>query len=100
MRSMPGFTAEASLYRLGERYKPAWTNGASEPEVRMKGIVPGAVQMRAPDFNSGGSNGGGAEPIALSLPFYGNHCGPGHGDPTVPAINDVDQCCKTHDRCY
>jgi RHS repeat-associated protein len=39
---------------------------------------------------------------------YGNYCGPGwtsgtiYGDPdwNVRSIDDLDSCCKTHDRCY
>jgi hypothetical protein len=35
-----------------------------------------------------------------SIPVYGNHCGPGHGDPNAPAVDAVDAACKTHDACY
>lgn len=40
--------------------------------------------------------------VSVSLPIYGNYCGPGHGDPTgeTPPINDVDACCRIHDMCY
>lgn len=41
-------------------------------------------------------------PQQLSLPVYGNYCGPGHGDPTenTPPIDAVDAVCREHDRCY
>jgi hypothetical protein len=37
-----------------------------------------------------------------SLPFYGNYCGPGHGDPTyqTPPVDGVDLACREHNRCY
>jgi hypothetical protein len=40
--------------------------------------------------------------IPGGLKFYGNYCGPGHGDPTgiTPPIDDVDAVCRAHDRCY
>lgn len=31
--------------------------------------------------------------------FYGNWCGPGCSGPDAP-IDDVDNCCKKHDKCY
>lgn len=36
------------------------------------------------------------------MPFYGNYCGPGHGDPTyrTPPVDAVDAVCMDHDRCY
>ena len=41
-------------------------------------------------------------PQRLSLPFYGNYCGRGHGDPTgnTPPIDAVDAVCREHNRCY
>ena len=41
-------------------------------------------------------------PQQLSLPVYGNYCGPGHGDPTeqTPPIDAVDAVCREHNRCY
>ena len=38
----------------------------------------------------------------LSLPFYGNYCGRGHGDPTgdTPPVDAVDAVCREHNRCY
>ena len=37
-----------------------------------------------------------------SLPFYGNYCGPGHGDPTYQTspVDAVDLACREHNRCY
>jgi len=37
-----------------------------------------------------------------SLPFYGNYCGRGHGDPTfeAPPVDAVDLACREHNRCY
>ncbi|HEV2743424.1 MAG TPA: hypothetical protein VGV91_09730 [Rubrobacter sp.] len=36
------------------------------------------------------------------LPFYGNYCGRGHGDPTyqTPPVDAVDAACREHNRCY
>ncbi|WNC17762.1 phospholipase A2 family protein [Brevibacillus brevis] len=31
--------------------------------------------------------------------MYGNWCGPGCSGPGAP-IDDIDRCCKRHDRCY
>ncbi|MGE5701316.1 MAG: phospholipase [Clostridia bacterium] len=31
--------------------------------------------------------------------LYGNWCGPGCSGPDSP-IDDVDDCCRKHDRCY
>jgi hypothetical protein len=36
-------------------------------------------------------------PGGLDFEWYGNHCGPGHGDPDDPAIDDLDEACKRHD---
>lgn len=37
-----------------------------------------------------------------SLPFYGNYCGRGHGDPSyrTPPVDAVDLACREHNRCY
>jgi len=36
------------------------------------------------------------------MKLHGNYCGVGHGDATYtqPAVDEVDQVCKTHDKCY
>lgn len=39
-------------------------------------------------------------PSQISLPIYGNHCGPGFGDPNVAPVDAVDTVCYRHDRCY
>eukprot|EP00095_Tigriopus_kingsejongensis_P008104 maker-scaffold590_size129399-snap-gene-0.34 protein:Tk08104 transcript:maker-scaffold590_size129399-snap-gene-0.34-mRNA-1 annotation:"phospholipase-like protein group" len=36
---------------------------------------------------------------ALLYNEYGNHCGY-QGNATEPVVDDVDQCCYDHDRCY
>jgi hypothetical protein len=34
------------------------------------------------------------------VPVHGNWCGPGHGKPGSPAVDDLDECCRAHDKCY
>lgn len=36
-------------------------------------------------------------PEGLDFEWYGNHCGPGHGNPEDPAIDKLDEHCKRHD---
>lgn len=38
----------------------------------------------------------------VSIPVYGNYCGPHHGDPTYSTepIDAVDEACMYHDMCY
>lgn len=39
----------------------------------------------------------------VSIPVYGNYCGPGYpsnGGQSRPAIDAVDRVCKAHDACY
>lgn len=38
-----------------------------------------------------------APPEGLDFEWYGNHCGPGYGDPESPAIDSLDERCKKHD---
>lgn len=38
-------------------------------------------------------------PQQVSIPIYGNWCGPGVSGPAAP-IDDLDACCMTHDNCY
>lgn len=40
--------------------------------------------------------------LYLSLPIWGNYCGPGYGskDGSLPATDILDQGCKAHDSCY
>lgn len=42
--------------------------------------------------------GNGAMAARLSLPIWGNWCGPGHG--AGPALDVLDSICRKHDRCY
>jgi hypothetical protein len=46
------------------------------------------------------STGPGVAAAELSLPIYGNFCGPGHGDMSNDPIDAVDAVCKAHDSCY
>lgn len=73
---IPGFAAEASLYKIGECYHKSGTYCMSSENNQ---VIP-----------------------QLSLPFYGNYCGPGHGDPTgnTPPKDAVDAVCRRHDLCY
>jgi hypothetical protein len=57
------------------------TPRAANGTTPMPPAVPGAV---------------GAE--RLSLPVYGNWCGPGHGGGTP--VDDLDRACMRHDECY
>lgn len=34
------------------------------------------------------------------VPVHGNYCGPRHGKPGSPTVDDMDVCCKAHDNCY
>jgi hypothetical protein len=49
-------------------------------------------------YNIDGIGGEYATPYGLPC-IYGNWCGPGCGGPGGP-IDNVDQCCQSHDRCY
>lgn len=74
---LPGFTAEASLDEYGSNL---FFVGEGEAALRWghTEVVP-----------------------QLSIPVYGNWCGPGHpkrGNP--PPIDAVDASCRRHDRCY
>jgi hypothetical protein len=75
---LPRFTAVTSLPR---------------PSVSYHAILPAA-----PDRVEGAAS---LTP-QLSLPIYGNYCGPGHYDPTftAPPVDEVDAACMEHDRCY
>lgn len=41
-----------------------------------------------------------AVPEGLDFEWYGEHCGPGHGDPDKEAIDELDEACKRHDAVY
>ena len=74
-----GFPAINALYPVG---------GLSIP------VAPELAKIGSPDNRS--------TPQRLSLPFYGNYCGRGHGDPTgnTTPIDPVDAVCREHNRCY
>ena len=63
--------------------------------------IPVASEL-ANSFAKIGSPDNRITPQRLSLPFYGNYCGRGHGDPTgnTPPIDAVDAVCRQHDLCY
>ena len=50
----------------------------------------------------------GLSPVDALVPTYGNYCGPGYtggerGDKrnfSAPAKDNLDSCCKSHDKCY
>ena len=73
----PGFNAELSLHRSNNNYRFRGIYSQTETEA----VSPS---------------------MSLSFEFYGNYCGPGHGDPTgrTQPIDDVDACCREHDLCY
>lgn len=37
--------------------------------------------------------------LRLSMPGYGNWCGPGHSGPGAP-VDTIDSLCQKHDQCY
>jgi hypothetical protein len=49
-----------------------------------------------------GSSDNQSTPQQLSLPVYGNYCGPGHDDHTgkTPPVDAVDAVCREHNMCY
>jgi hypothetical protein len=118
--TMPGFTAEAALYRTAQVYRvgAVWSGEA--------GGQVGLAQVRAQQctpFCAPACTADPASPTGFSrfcidsackqvrhpcprLPrippaddcWYGHWCGLrcGRGDP----IDNLDECCRTHDRCY
>ena len=72
--NLPGFTADSSIHRDTAHY----VCGELPPEA----TTPADSQVIP----------------QLSIPIYGNWCGPGHGG--GPAIDAVDAVCRAHDRCY
>jgi len=68
---LPGFFAEASLNRTRKNYK--------EMKITLKHIKSVEVESAASCI-------------------YGNWCGPGCGSGSTK--DDVDECCKAHDKCY
>lgn len=94
--TIPAFTAEASLYRAGARYRRSLTAPAADAadagslglaQVDMPLLT--TLVLPAP-----------VQPAPLSgLDIYGNWCGPGNSGPGAP-IDRVDQVCCRHDKCY
>ena len=39
-------------------------------------------------------------PDKLDFEWYGEHCGPGHGDPDREPVDELDAACKRHDEAY
>jgi hypothetical protein len=39
-------------------------------------------------------------PAGVDFEWYGEHCGPGHGDPDSEAMDELDAACKRHDEAY
>lgn len=39
-------------------------------------------------------------PSELDFEWYGEHCGPGHGDPNREPIDELDEACRRHDAAY
>ncbi len=85
----------------------------SRNEASISGRKGGACTISAPylgeislpvlsEVAKSGSPDNQGTPRQLSLPVYGNYCGPGHGDPTgnTPPIDAVDAVCREHDLCY
>ena len=72
--NLPGFTANSSMNRGTAHYM----YGELPPEA----VLPASGQVMP----------------QLSIPIYGNWCGPGHGG--GPAIDAVDAVCRAHDQCY
>jgi hypothetical protein len=116
----PGFGARASLYKSGGRYRVAavWSGKSSGEvglaQVRPRQCTPFCVQACTPDSESqtGFSRfciNSECEPVRQPCPqlprvsgaddcWYGHWCGPGCGG--GDSIDDLDECCRAHDRCY
>lgn len=39
-------------------------------------------------------------PQGIIFKWYGNHCGPGYGEPDSPPIDELDELCRQHDISY
>lgn len=75
-----------------------------EARARRDGIAAHYLELgRMFNDYAGSANGGAPLPqpgyqVKVSLPVYGNWCGPGHGGGTP--IDALDQACMHHDKCY
>lgn len=96
---MPGFTAEATVYRTRSSYYGGHGARAGEAAVRASASPPGFL-ARPPERNGQGQFGveAGGSPPPVGGCWYGNWCGPGCGSGNP--INNLDACCRTHDLCY
>jgi hypothetical protein len=96
----PGFTAEASLYKTSRHYHMA---GAYSQIA--EGILPG--QGTGPRTGPNRRRGTWPEEETVSFRpttprpshcMWGHWCGPNCGG--GPVQDDLDSCCRAHDRCY
>lgn len=39
-------------------------------------------------------------PAGLDFEWYGEHCGPGHGNPDREPVDELDEACRRHDEVY
>ena len=91
LRGLRGLVAAGGVVLLlGSAVQPAAAAGGASADVLDLGAV--MNQMAGP-----ASSGPHAQ-AKLSLPVWGNWCGPGHGGGTP--IDVLDSICRTHDRCY
>ena len=97
----PGFSAEASLRPTQTTYQSETKRADLRPKFRPAQLTntvgialgPGAsVDPRA-------TAEVGPRALSISIPVYGNWCGPGFGGPDPP-IDAVDQVCCRHDKCF
>lgn len=72
-------------------------NNHEDTKVIEQGLLLESVSYR---YSEGDGRGYSAR--AISVPVWGNYCGPGYGgkDSTKPAKDILDVGCKKHDQCY
>lgn len=77
-------------YELAEKNKESF-------EVIEQGLL---IESISNEFN--GTNGLQLRSVSISLPIWGNYCGPGYSgeDFTKPAQDILDEGCRRHDKCY
>lgn len=73
----------------------ALTDGASDELVEAGDFYNQTASAYAPERASSDTDG---KSMKLSLPVWGNWCGPGYGDGT--AVDLLDRACSAHDKCY
>lgn len=97
-KRFPELTREISLYVKtdgSERIyfdRDAANRGGAAPEVLEAGRKLNEISVA----NDNGESG--VMRRAISLPIWGNWCGPGHGSGS--AVDVLDSICRTHDKCY